>query len=542
MKRISYILSILIFSSLMMSSCDGFLNVDSERYTYEEDYRLSSKHDSLYSMVGILSQLQLLGDRYVLLGELRGDLMYATDNASRFLKEINDFSISNDNPYNSTKEYYAVINNCNYTIQYVDTALAVKGTKPMYKVMAAAKAIRAWTYLQLVLNYGTCKYIVDPILTAEDAEKDYPSYNVNELAEVLVQDLLPYADIDYLDLGNFASVDSKKALIPVKMILGDLYLWKGDYQNAAAAYYSLIYDESRLINPQYNGTRAFLNDVPTGSLSSSWINVFSVNCIETISFLVSSPDYGHAFTLDTLSLHFDIAGTKKVVNDWQNALYYENNNAITKGDMRIYGSLTMNTYFSTLNESLLKGDSTTVDKYLFFGNETEKSIIIYRNSLLYLRYAEAVNRMGFPNLAFAVLKSGLKPTTVRTGKVAAELTNAFGTAAAIPAYMTFTDFRFTTNTGTRMRGLGKLDLDSTYYIIQNLPTKEDSILYVEDKIVEELEAELAFEGNRFQDLVRVATRRNDPAYLADKVSQKYKNTDLMKAKLMDTRNWFLPGK
>lgn len=526
----------------MMTSCDGFLNVDSERYTYDEDYRLSSKHDSLYSMVGILSQLQLLGDRYVLLGELRGDLMYATDNASRFLKQINDFSISKDNPYNSTKEYYAVINNCNYTIQYVDTALAIKGTKPMYKVMAAAKAIRAWTYLQLVLNYGSCKYIVDPILTAEDAEKDYPSYNVNELADVLIQDLLPYIDIDYLDLGNFASIDSKAALIPVKMILGDLYLWKGDYQNAAAAYYSLIYTDSRLISPQYSGTRAFLNDVPTGNWNTSWLNVTNPNNIETISILASSPDYGHAFTLDTLSYHFDFAATQKVVNDWQNAIYFESKNALTKGDLRIYGSLTMSTINLDNPESIYKGDSTTIRKFINFESETEKSIIIYRNSLLYLRYAEAVNRMGFPNLAFAVLKTGLKPTSVRTGKVAAELSNAFGTAAAIPAYMTFTDFRFTTNTGTRMRGLGKLDLDSTVYIIENLPTKDDSILYVEDKIVEELELELAFEGNRFQDLVRVATRRNDPAYLADKVSQKYKNTDLMKAKLMDTRNWYLPGK
>ena len=41
-------------------------------------------------------------------------------------------------------------------------------------------------------------------------------------------------------------------------------------------------------------------------------------------------------------------------------------------------------------------------------------------SLLYLRYAEAVNRLGFPNLAFAVMKTGLKSTVVRGGSVAIE--------------------------------------------------------------------------------------------------------------------------
>lgn len=536
MKKTSYILLTLIIGSLLMVSCDGLLNVDSERYTFEEDYRLGSEHDSLYSMVGILSQLQKLGDRYVLLGELRGDLMITNEKAPTILKQINDFSVSKDNPYASTKEYYAVINNCNYTIQYVDTSKNINNTKPYYKVMAAAKAIRAWTYLQLAINHGKCRYIDKPILSTTDAEKDYPEYNIQQLVDVLIEDLEPLKNVELPKLG----LSSNKSLIPIRMILGDLYLWKNDYENAAKSYYDLIYNESRVINP-YTNYWTFTNNVADGG-RLSWFNLFRVNSTETFSILASSPDYGYAFTLDSMSYNLMFQPTDVCINNWRSSVYYESKTATAIGDMREYDS-----YNTTIP---IGGDWTRyqnyvnenpyITKYIEMNDEdVEKNIIIYRNSLLYLRYAEAVNRLGYPNLAFAVMKTGLKSTVVRGGSVGKELRDAYGTA--VPTHLDFTDFRFNENIGTRMRGSGKVNLDSTYFVIPTLATKDDSIQFVEETIVDELAMELAFEGNRYPDLMRVAVRRQNPAYLAEKVSAKYKtNKDIIKNKLMDTKNWYLP--
>jgi len=67
--------------------------------------------------------------------------------------------------------------------------------------------------------------------------------------------------------------------------------------------------------------------------------------------------------------------------------------------------------------------------------------------------------------------------------------------------------------------------------------------YIEDLIIAERALELAFEGKRWTDLVRIAERRNDPSYLADKVAAKFAGTshyDMIRNKLMDPANWYLP--
>ena len=67
---------------------------------------------------------------------------------------------------------------------------------------------------------------------------------------------------------------------------------------------------------------------------------------------------------------------------------------------------------------------------------------------------------------------------------------------------------------------------------------------LEDVIMSERAMELAFEGKRWFDLMRVARARGDAAYLADKVAAKFSGSEReeVRNRLMDMNNWYLPIK
>lgn len=66
-------------------------------------------------------------------------------------------------------------------------------------------------------------------------------------------------------------------------------------------------------------------------------------------------------------------------------------------------------------------------------------------------------------------------------------------------------------------------------------------LYLEELVIEERARELAFEGERFYDLMRVAKRRNDPSFLARHISEKFpaERQEEMYNLLLNEENWYI---
>ena len=256
-KNLIYTIAFLLGGTFMFSSCDDMLNVDSNRVEYEfEDWTLN---DSVYSVLGILKSVQGVADRQVLINELRADLV--TVNESKAVVDVQELSRSvfnlSSNKYLDVKDYYAIINNCNIYLARVDTTLEKNNVKLMLPEYVAVKSVRAWTYLQLAINYNNVPYFTEPILTHSAAEEvmKTPMLTRDEIVNRLIADIMPYenpaaypmpswdADGKVLKFGygdNGTEVDTKLLFVPVRMLLGELYLWKGDYKNAAKFFYSQI--------------------------------------------------------------------------------------------------------------------------------------------------------------------------------------------------------------------------------------------------------------------------------------------------------------
>ena len=236
------------------ASCSDFFDQESEHVIFTETDHLNSATDSIYSVIGILNKLQAIGDRTVLLGEVRGDLVDLTKEANSDLRDMALFNIGDDNRYNNPTDYYAIINNCNYFIANADTALKNNRNDYIFmKEYAAVKAIRAWTYLQLVLNYGSVPFVTEPILSKLEAEQNYPKYDLQAVCEYFINDLMPLTDRwadEYPNYGNIRSLRdgaSRLLFFPMNVVLGDLNLWlasvtgnKSTYREAAMRYYKYI--------------------------------------------------------------------------------------------------------------------------------------------------------------------------------------------------------------------------------------------------------------------------------------------------------------
>jgi len=428
----------------LFGSCSDMLNIDSDRVVLVDENKLNSANDSLYSIAGILNLWQAYGEQYVLLGELRGDLMDVTDNTSIELREIANFTATADNPYVSRRAAYAVIQNCNYVIKNLDTTVVVNSQRLMKREYAVAKVYRAWMYLQLGLNYGKAVYITEPILSLEAAEKDYPEYDLPQLIDALIADLAPVEEIEltmgFPTYGRIGSRNLQDSFIPVDMLLGDLYLWKasltGDrsaYEMAAQKYYSLMnLQQYGYTVPRYS--TEWGNTLYTSLImyNSGWNGIFSGSNNEVITAMTCAAKYGLLYkTLPNLATQpkytYEVAPSQVAMQNWKNQVYYlETNRNDTipgvyntiDGDFRGYVSWGMNTISSSYRQyEINPGDTIPlIYKYSLSqstisgsvgddGEETDDEeaeeelnliyydVFLYRVATLYLHYAEALNNL-----------------------------------------------------------------------------------------------------------------------------------------------------
>ena len=230
----------LVFNVLTFISCSDMLESDSTRQLFDKE--LNQKTDSVFFAYGVMQAMQQLADQYVFQGEMQGDLVNTTYYTDNNLRQLWNFSANSANRYDSAYVYYRVINNCNYFIENADTALYRLGTQVFEKEFAAVKTYRAWTYLQLVKNYGEVPLVLKPALTEAEAraEMNKPYSDINAICNYFIEDIKPYVNTNLPQYGDINQLNSQKFFIPVRVLLGELCLWAGKYDEAAHYLYDYL--------------------------------------------------------------------------------------------------------------------------------------------------------------------------------------------------------------------------------------------------------------------------------------------------------------
>ena len=554
----------LLFGIASLFSCQKAFDLKPED-AIESSQAYRNVYDADAVILGIYGKFVALADRYVLLNELRADLLDVTGNADAFLKQLGTHNVAADNPYANPRPFYEVIINCNDALKNFDVMRENKllDDTQYYQRHTDILFLRSWLYLQLGIHYGSVPYVTDALSTISDM-KDESKFQRIPFDQLLDRLIAATEAVPVQYLNQNSSPASPTLIVPMdgyvirdgvfkffihrKSLLGDLNLWKGNYMKAASYYKDVmeigtnstttsdqqvdIYDTYRVSDD--NSTD---HSLKTTAVINPWSKIFTAPLADRI------PNWERMWTLPLTGafapgnplLDIFSAGGKYLVKPSQLSIVNWDAQIRTDGSYTDRRGLNMS--------YRLNGSQPEVLKYTQNFNVLlpfEKSGIwtVYRAAVLHLRFAEAANRLDRSQLAGALINNGITAT--------------FGTQSTYNGVPDGYPFNFDGTTTGSFRGNWYRNSGIRGRAVnQIIPlSTTNTIVDTENKIIDEEGLETAFEGYRWQDLLRVALRRSatEPNYLADKVAAKFTaagdagTASMVRSRLSDRANWYLPFK
>jgi len=577
MKRVPKLINLMLPAVLLISGCKKVFDIKPQDQLDQTQAYLNV-YDADAAVVGIYGKFMGLADRYVILNELRGDLLNYTLNADEALRDISTHNVKAGNPYANPRPFYELIINCNDVLENFQVMLRDKKmTEAEFNQRYSdIGALRSFLYLQLGIHFGEVPYVTSSLKNLDEVKNasNFPRLPFNTLLDSLISftEALPFKDPYPGGTNLNITVDgypTQKFFVNKKIILGDLNLWKGNYTRAAEWYrqvmetgtqgvangnyysqYKVGWDSNGDVDHYITYSRA--GDATTLVYNTQWRIMFEQpfgssgfdrEWVWVLPFDSKfKPDNSLIKLFSPSGGNYLVKPSKEIMDLWDGetqrpaqglSIPYDARKLLSVMD--IGGQpVAMKYLYNYLSYSNLSPFSALTKNGKWF---------LFRQTHLHMRFAEAANRVGKYRLAWGFLNSGIAGAYPAPGS---DVTNYHNTLSE-PYPYNF-DARNSGSTGVpfyRSDWYRNIGIRPRANLLDITVPAVDSLNTIESALLKETALENAFEGTRWPDLLRIAIRRNDPSIIADKVYNKLLkdgtgNAAATRAKLMNPSNWYLP--
>ena len=470
--------------------------------------------------------------RMVVWGELRSDNMRAGGNVPNDINEILKENLLPSNPYCNWSKLYEAINRCNTVCHYAPMVQAIDPNyteTEMKANVAEATTLRCLAYFYLIRTFRDVPYTTQPSID-DTQEFVIPALPFETVLDSLINDL-ERVKVDAVrryfvdDSENAWKNSSRITRWAVYALLADLYLWKGDWNNAIRycdevidfkrqQYKEMLEREGNVNNIDLIDSIPMILEKPVGSVTcgNTYNEVFGQgNSFESIFefYYSTTQSQQNSWVSNYYGNNTNIVGRLSAPDFLFKDVATGQNNIFKKFDGRAYEAAELSNARYAITKYTRKEVSYTTqsvtterDLQLISSRRSggDANWIIYRLSDMILIKAEALierNQAGDLDAAFALIDI--------VNKRANDAVN-----------------------GQRGSQLTKTD-----YI--------DSKAAMENLLLEERQREFLFEGKRWFDLVRTARRDGDNSRLINLCTRKYlENVNAIKIKLADPNIIYFP--
>lgn len=557
-------------AAMLMAACSDFFDPSTDDEFNGED-GFTSNTEMYTGFLGIMTKLQAVGDKEILLTETRGELIEPSDESTSELIALYNYDQNlQTNTYASPTGYYEVIIACNDYLKNMERYKSTPNvdSEAWEALVASTIRTKVWAYKTLAEIYGQAVWFDDAITEVTEIKQGdkFQLLNLSELIDRCLtllttgaygvntdQEINWYEWLDPTHTVTLANSEYRKwnyIVPPYAGLYAELCLWKGALLDAAGQQSASYYQEAadvllKKLGEQINVTSDpgsnvyWLPSAATpGHYSPIW-NYAQPYPYEAVSAIIY--DYTKNQT-NTLLKHFS--------NEYPNKYWLRpSETGVSRFLDKTFnpgGSESDTRYKACFGYSAGKrylakfrpvGSSVRTNAY-----QDDCHIYIYRATQYHLMLAEALNHLKRFTAMNAVFQKGVKAGDTEDCFIAGSAEWKGFESTIDP---TKSDWTGTANWGTRkypsmgIRGCFGLTVRPVKDNIHDLGEMA-TLKFNDMALLDEAMLEFAGEGKVYPMMNRMAVRYNDQKIIADRVCEKYTDEALastVRARIMDGGNW-----